>query len=161
MENARNPFDAFGQSLLCNEIPFVRIKNVLWWCIQLYMGNRFCISPTEILEKWNFHHLKILMIFVLGKELSLTGLSSLPWQYKVINQRKKKSYCRTDLSSILSWEHPAFLLGNVLLFPKWNMVLFLWLLTWRAARVHSFQRFGFSSLVASSLIRLHSALLMK
>lgn len=146
MENARNPCDTFGQSFLCNKIPFVRIKNVLWWYIQLYMGNRFCISPTELFEKWNFHRMKILMIFGVGKRVVFHwAVFPLLTEYKIINQRQIKSYCRTELSSALSWEHPAFLLGNVLLFPRWNMVLFLWLLTWWAARVHSFQRFGFTS----------------
>lgn len=160
MENVRNPWDAYGQSFLCNKMAFVRIKNALWLNVQLYMGNRFCVSPAELFEKWNFHCLKVLMIFGLGKELSFAELSSLI-EYKVINWRKIKQYCRTDLSSTLSWEHPAFLLGNVLLFPKCYTVSFLWLLTWRAARVHSLQRFGFTSSAASSLIWLHSAVLIK
>lgn len=67
-------------NLLWDKIPSAGVRNVLWGYIQ----------HQQSCWKTQIPIMKILIIFGLGKELSVSGLSSLI-KYKLINQREIKS----------------------------------------------------------------------
>lgn len=115
-------------------------------------------APTELLENWNFHHENPDDFWVGKWVVCLWAVFPPLIKYKAMNQRKIKSCWRTDLPSPLIWEHSAFLLGNVLLFPQWNVVVF-----W-AARVQSPQTSwaaipGFGCTLLNSFSRIQELLI--